>query len=302
MLDFPASRFFKGNRPVFLLRPIDLDHEPLRRPLRHLAMIVRMMPIGMAFLALASGATTAQTSSDPPVEETDEASIGDEFSIPVADDLAAEIQVFAADLGSPEYVKREDATRRLTEIGVATFATLRSLFRQTDELEVRLRIESIVKSAYLDHHIFDTNAFLGIAQASVPVMHGDDERIALGRVGIKVQRVIEGTAAERVKLQKGDVIIALDGETIKAGGARVIAEFGESIRVRGPGTLMAMTLLRGSEQLELEVILGRRPIEYYNRAQANVHLQLDRARQEFRVWWRTHFQSPTRGHSGNDRP
>ena len=199
-------------------------------------------------------------------------------------------------------MKRENATRRLTEIGVATSATLRSLFRETDELEVRLRIESIVKSAYLDHHIFNTNAFLGIAQASVPVMHSDDERIAVGRVGIKVQRVIEGTAAERVNLKKEDVIIALDGETIKVGGAQVIADFGESIRVRGPGTHMAMTVLRGPEQLELDVILGRRPIEYYNRVQANVHLQLDRARQEFRVWWRTHFQAPTQGQSGNDRP
>jgi hypothetical protein len=213
--------------------------------------------------------------------------------VPPSDEqLTAEVDTLVAQLDAPQYDKREAATERLTRIGPVAFAQLRDAYHQTDALEARLRIERIVRENFFGYQVYDRNGFLGIGQHPIPKVHDDDERIEVGKVGIEVQRVIEDTAAEVAGLKARDVIIALDGEPITAAGSRVITQFGESIRVRGPGVAVVLTVLRGPLQLEVEALLGARPQKFYTVNQGPVHEMIQTTRQQFEVFWNQHFHHP----------
>ena len=215
----------------------------------------------------------------------------DEFRLFVDDETAARIRADVQRLGSPLYQEREDAARELTSIGAPAFATLRRVYARSDELEVRLRIEDIVYEAYLDRHIFDRNGFLGIQQQRVPHTNDDDPRILEGHYGVVIGKIIENTAAQDSDLRKGDVIIALDDEPLKRGDGNPNQSFGESLRTRGPGTLVLLTILRGEAKLEMEIPLGRRPKHLYVR-QGVVTEQLMAAERDFGVWWVKFFRNP----------
>lgn len=255
----------------------------------------------LAFFGICAAAAFGQASIQwtPPPDA--ESALDELLRLPVDERLATEIDEMIDQLGSPSYKKREAATSRLIEIGAPAFARLRTIYRESDELEVRLRIEQIVHEAYLGNHVFNQNAFLGISQSNIPVMRDDDERIEDGHVGIKVRQIIKGTAAEKVGLKKGDVIIALDGEPIPATGTRVTITFGESIRVRRPGTRMTLSILRGPRRFDIKVILGSRPREYY-RGQGPVTEMLDYYSSRFGAFWIKHFRHSPKQESGDALP
>jgi C-terminal processing protease CtpA/Prc len=221
---------------------------------------------------------------------------------PVGTASAAEFGPIIDKLGSPSYAERETATERMIEIGPPAFLALQVAYRETEELEVKLRIERIVREAFLNHYVFDKNGFLGISQARTPVEHEHDDRIQEGHVGVKVVRVIPDTAAERAELKQDDIIIALDGVPIPHSGAQVVAAFGESIRVRGPRAKVTLTLLRGTEQIEFDVTLGSRPRRYYDRNQGQVYEMLDNTRERFRAFWDEHFRQRPTLESGDGQP
>ena len=255
----------------------------------------------LAFLGIGAVAAFGQASirwTPPPDAES---ALDELLMLPVDKRLAIEIGEMIDQLGSPSYKKREAATSRLIEIGAPAFARLRTFYRKSDELEVRLRIEQIVHEAYLGNHVFNQNAFLGIQQRGIPVLPDDDDRIEAGHVGIKVARIIPDTAAEKIGLKKNDVIIALDGEPIRATGSRVTITFGESIRVRRPGTPMTLSVLRGNSGFDIEVILGSRPREFY-RGQGPVSEMLDYYSSRFGAFWIKHFRHSPKQESGDARP
>lgn len=226
----------------------------------------------------------------------------EEFSLPVDDQLAATIDSMIAGLGSPEYKEREAATAALLETGPRAFAKLRTAYDQSDELEVRSRIETIVRTAYLNYHVYGRNGFLGISQRRVPRTREDDPRIPDGHFGIQVQNVIENTAAQSVGFAAGDVIIALNGEPLMTTtGTSATAAFGESIRLHGPGVGITLTVLRGPRQFDVEVILGDRPRRYYS-GQGKVTQMLHQFRRQFEIWWVKHFRQPPMQQPGGDRP
>lgn len=248
-------------------------------------------------VAAALGQSVTQW-TPPPGAKSD---LEEALAEPVDEQLAAQINSALAMLGSPSFKEREAATSRLIEIGPQAFSRLRTAYDESDELEVRLRIETIVREAYFRFHVFERNGFLGISQNRIPVVSDDDERIQPGHVGIKVQNVIKDTAAERAELKKGDVIIALDGEPITVSGVQATVVFGESIRVRRPGARLTLTVLRGPNDLEVEVTLGSRPRLYY-RNQGLVTQMLDHFRQQFGGFWVKHFRQPSKEESTDDRP
>lgn len=248
-------------------------------------------------VAAALGQSVTQW-TPPPGAKSD---LEEALAEPVDEQLAAQINSALAMLGSPSFKEREAATSRLIEIGPQAFSRLRTAYDESDELEVRLRIETIVREAYFRFHVFERNGFLGISQNRIPVVSDDDERIQPGHVGIKVQNVIKDTAAERAELKKGDVIIALDGEPITVSGVQATVVFGESIRVRRPGARLTLTVLRGPTDLEVEVTLGSRPRLYY-RNQGLVTQMLDHFRQQFGGFWVKHFRQSSKEESTDDRP
>jgi serine protease Do len=79
--------------------------------------------------------------------------------------------------------------------------------------------------------------------------------------GAVVSEVLEGSPAEKAGLKDRDIILALDGKPLpQMKPDRVVVTWLErEIDRRAPGDTMAMTVLRGSERLELKVTLGEEP-------------------------------------------
>ncbi len=255
----------------------------------------------LTFFGLPVAAALGQTAlqwTPPPGAKSD---LEQALKEPVDEELASQINSALALLGSPSFKEREAATTRLVEIGPKAFSRLRTAYGEGDDLEARLRIETVVREAYFRFHVYDRNGFLGISQARIPVEREDDKRIEQGHVGIKVSNVIKDTAAEKAELKEGDVIIALDGEPIIASGVQATAVFGESIRIRRPGARLTLTILRGRSDLEIEVTLGSRPKFYYQN-QGLVTQMLDHFQQQFGVFWVKHFRQPSIEESADDRP
>jgi membrane-associated protease RseP (regulator of RpoE activity) len=244
--------------------------------------IVAVMAIGVSSVfAQSSDGWTPPADSESQIEEL--------LNLPVDAELASELEATIARLGAPSYKQREAATLRLREIGPASFAKLQSAYRTSDEFEMRLRIETIVRDTFLNKFVFGLNGFLGISQSQVPIVHDDEGRIQEGYVGIRIQRVIKDTSAEKSGLQVGDVIIALNGEPVPSLGRRTTAAFGDSIRVHPPGSRLLFTILREAKQFDLEVTIGARPKLYYGSNQGTVFQMLEHYRELFDVFWEKHF-------------
>ena len=142
---------------------------------------------------------------EPPI--TDE-----EFRLHVDPPTAARIEQLILKLGSPDYKQRVEGTTDLLVIGAPAFAKLREAYDDTDDFEIRSRIEAIVRRAYVDHYVFDRMGFLGISQNTQHTpTHADDSRITKGHVGIEIVRVIENTggrpAATPVPRQRAACLI-----------------------------------------------------------------------------------------------
>ncbi len=73
--------------------------------------------------------------------------------------------------------------------------------------------------------------------------------------GAFVSQVIEGGPAAEAGLQPGDMIIAIDGRTIKNFDEMLSYLFSHT----GPGDVVHLTVLRGGEEIQFDVTLGARP-------------------------------------------
>lgn len=98
-------------------------------------------------------------------------------------------------------------------------------------------------------------AVLGIAGTDVSnyidMQKEKDQEVDLGTItGIYVNEVSDGSAAEEGGLQKGDIIIALDGKKIEK-----FSEMQEVLVNHNPGDKMAVTYLRDKKQHKVNVTL-----------------------------------------------
>lgn len=239
------------------------------------------------------GAASAQTRDDRgPAPVPDEV-----FRASLSSSEAAEVERLIPQLGSNDYKEREAATERLALIGRGALERLRLAYLSSDDLEVRLRIEEIVHSAYLMYHVYDRYGFLGISQRRMPATSADDSRIHPGHVGIVIADITPKTGAEEAGLMKGDVIIALNGDPIKE-GFNANANFGATIRRLGPSAKVTLTILRPvkrkTRQLDLEATLGRCPEDLVRKGRiGEIPEKLMLSKQRFFSWWAKHFREPT---------
>ena len=218
----------------------------------------------------------------------------EEFRLPLDSTVAQSADLLIPKLGSPSFKEREEATAGLIEIGAPAFARLRAAYQGTSNLEMLLRIERIVRTAYLNHHVYDRSGFLGINLQTYIASMEENPRLPAGSVGVKVGRVIPNTAAERAGMLAEDVIFEVDGAPIRGEGMQVVESFSAVIRERGPGGKMNLTVLRGTQEIPMLITIGRCPEEIAKqgtvRAVSENHFK---AVAKFPKWWDKYFISPS---------
>lgn len=220
---------------------------------------------------------------------------------PLTDALAAAVDEWVPKLAAVEYEVREEATRRLIEIGAPAFPKLRDIYKRTGDPEVRLRIERVVHQAYFDHHIFAQKGFLGVSLRPYEPTVPPTLAIPDDTSPIELTDVIDSTAASRAGLEIGDVVIGVDGgpitiEVQDAATARsrrtlpVVAAFSRRIAGHKPGEPIELRFFRDGRIMEQAVILGRVPREIAERGSVTaINEALPRVTRNFELWWNTYF-------------
>jgi hypothetical protein len=248
----------------------------------------RLAGICLLAMLLAIPPARGQDLGQPPAAEPPPTEPDLSLSMSPDEPTVAEVAKLIAQLDAPKPADRAQAALRLIEIGPPAFQQLREAYLSTHDLEPRMRIEEIVREAYLSYHVFSRNAFLGIQHHPTPALESEDPRIPPGHVGIRVNKVLSDTAAEAAGIQPEDIIVAFDDEPLPAGGNPVQA-FVDRIRTRGPGAEVRLAILRKAELVELEVTLRPRPRSYYWRQGTVTQMLLDRE-QRFLTWWDENFR------------
>lgn len=201
-------------------------------------------------------------------------------------------QLIAA-LRSPEYEKRTQAVQHLTDLGPRCFTQLREAYHQTDDLELALQIENIVRTAYLNREVYSQHGFLGVSLWPYPTPRTEYNVVNLpeGRAGVQLARVIDDTGASRAGLQLKDVVIAVDDQPVEGVGQELVERFSRGISQRKPGDQMRLTVLRPDGQHEIDVTLGTCPPELARRGSVrNIHDRLQEVSEEFEGWWNENFR------------
>lgn len=212
----------------------------------------------------------------------------DEFRLPLEPEEAANVDRLIGLLGSPEYKQREAATTSLIDIGAPAFAKLRAAYGQTDELEVRLRVEQVVRTAYLNRHVFDRNGFLGISLAPYEPRDARGQRRPDLVTGVRVTQVISNTGAAKAGLRAEDVIVAMNGVQLTGTGRETTDRFSEMIRRNPPGTRVRLTVVRETNTLNLDAIIGRCPENNVRSVRfAGLFYQVN---ERFDTWWFKYFR------------
>lgn len=217
---------------------------------------------GLAMVCMVGSAHLRTLASEPPAS---------------ADGRLAEI---VAQLASPSFEEREWATRMLTDEGASALTVLSSVYAAVDDLEVRSRVQEIVKGIVFREPMAQLGGFLGINLQLV----GSDIEPALppNQLAIRVQAVVPDTAADLADLEQGDLIIELNGESFDAHFTQKI--FMDSIRQMPPGTQVNLTVLRDGEPIAKTVELGVRPLNKLANTSELDSLQLQGLRDAARIF------------------
>jgi len=113
--------------------------------------------------------------------------------------------------------------------------------------------QAIVSSDQLIEQGFVRYPLLGITgtdiSAEVAAAFGLDNRR-----GAVVETVQSGSGADDAGLRVGDVIVAVDGLSLRS-----MSDLVAEVRRRAPGMTVVFDVLRGDERLRLEIVLGERP-------------------------------------------
>ncbi|MGO4389051.1 alpha/beta fold hydrolase [Microvirga sp. 2YAF29] len=90
-------------------------------------------------------------------------------------------------------------------------------------------------------------AFMGIGMAAVPEAVRTEAKLPAGE-GIILERVIPGSSAEAAGLQARDIVLKLDGETIRSTG-----DVSAAIRKKRAGDSLNLSLVRAGKPMEQKV-------------------------------------------------
>lgn len=166
-------------------------------------------------------------------------------------------------------------------------AATRELLRQSsiaEDPETRERCLAVLRDLVGDEYLKEGEGYIGIRmQDEVAVIPGSANPCAV----IRVMQVVPDSAAQRAGLQINDLIASLNGQGWNGGVASV--PFGAKIRQMKPNAEVRLKVLREGKLLDIDVKLGRRPLNADNPFLDDRQLDLEaaeRAAKEayFRRW------------------
>ncbi|RYD45876.1 MAG: PDZ domain-containing protein [Verrucomicrobiaceae bacterium] len=193
-------------------------------------------------------------------------------------------------LASEQFSERESGEKELLEWSRERPEQAKSLLfkhlQETKDPEVRERCTSVLRDLVIADYFKNAQGYIGISLmddvANVP-------GLPKPKAVVRVSLVERGSAGEKAGIRPNDLILKLG----KDGGAvaQNTPRFQEAIRKLKPGQAVKLTVLRGAEIIELQVILGRRllaPAGMMPNEQNLDREALDRAATEehFRLWLR----------------
>lgn len=94
---------------------------------------------------------------------------------------------------------------------------------------------------------------LGVMPAELDPEQAQELGVEEGRTGILIQDVVEGSAAEKGGIRKGDVVLSFDGKSFSADDGE--GEFREAVARAKGGVDIAVVVLRDGERITLTVRL-----------------------------------------------
>lgn len=95
-----------------------------------------------------------------------------------------------------------------------------------------------------------THAYIGLSMQTVNAQNARSNGLSVNQ-GAYVAQVVPGGPADEAGIQRGDIIVSMDGEEITSADGMVLA-----VRSHEIGNTVAVTVVRGSETRELTVTLG----------------------------------------------
>src|SRR5258706_16042734 len=101
-----------------------------------------------------------------------------------------------AELRSPVWRIRDEATSTLMEKGTEIFDPLRREFNRTRSYKTRRRIKDIPREVYLTDKLGPPMAFLGISHNAYDLRNVDEPRLEPGATALRIECVFPGTAAD----------------------------------------------------------------------------------------------------------
>lgn len=246
--------------------------------------------------ALAGCLLCAAVASTPASDENPATGQPPPQSIPPANQLTLDQLIDA--LGSPDYDERQQATEILKAQKTSFTKELTRICPTVQDLEVRLRLIEVAEFLFYKEALMGMGGFLGIEMDRArPSNRGaDPDRIR----GVRVRRVIAGTAADKGDVRAGDVIVAIDGNPLLSNEDSTRDEpptiddlntsLSRAISSVPPAADMTVTILRDGDELTAKVTLGLKPLSLVRqnldlgRLGSDHRAALEAARQEFARW------------------
>ena len=173
------------------------------------------------------------------------ADVGGPAERPVAVVEGAKPSRLIEDLGSLDWRTRNAASHLLLNRGPELYEALKQAFRLTHRFEVRRRIKQIAREIHVGETLGPTSAFLGIQHTGQSVPYGVDARVPAESTAILIMEVFPLTAASVAGLQRGDLLVSLNGK--RAVGKKTALGFTQWIGAQKPGTPCQLGVFRGGK-------------------------------------------------------
>jgi hypothetical protein len=177
----------------------------------------------------------------------------------------AKVESVSKDIGSSDQTSFIDAGIPAVQLFSGAHTDYHSPADTSDKLDSQglATVAAVAKEAieYLADRVEYLDSAAGKVAKGASASGSTSRKVSLGTVpdfawsgvGVKVDEVVPGSAAEAAGIKKGDVITALDGESVHD-----LKMFSDKLKTHNPGDRVILMILRGTSGFALEALLQAR--------------------------------------------